>query len=224
MMRIVRMVDLSQEIYHNCPVLPQFDPPKLDYILIGPRDGWNLERLTLNLHTATHMDAPAHMADFRTTLDQIPVDQFQGSMVYIPLTHKQANEAITVADLQPYEERFGPEAIVILYTGWGEKRSWTKEFIFGSPFLSNEAAAYLVDKRIRGIGIDHFSIGGTGEENDETHRILLGSGIWIAEGLQLNDPALSNGEWQIMALPLKIRESSGAPARIVALQWKEDDK
>lgn len=220
-MRIARMLDLSQEIYHNCPVLPQFAPPRVEYLLVGPRDGWNLEQITMNLHTATHMDAPAHMADFRQTLDQIPVERFQGNLVYVPLSHKQANEPIRVADLRPYESRIDAEAVVALYTGWGEKRGWTKEFVFGSPYLSNEAAAYLRERGIRGIGIDHFSIGGTGGENEETHRILLGAGIWVAEGLQLNDPALAAGEWQIMALPLKIRDSSGAPARVVAFQWRE---
>lgn len=220
-MRITRMVDLSVDLYHNCPVLPQFAPPKLDYIQIGPRDGWNLEQVTMNLHTGTHMDAPAHMAHFRKTLDQFAVIEFQGNMVFVPCNHKQAGEPITVEDLKPYEDRLNGESVVILYTGWGEKRSWTKEFIFESPYLSNEGAAYLAQKGIRGVGIDHFSIGGTGEENEETHRLILEAGIWVAEGLILNDPALREGKWLVMALPLKFRETGGAPARVVALQLGE---
>ncbi|WP_166243080.1 cyclase family protein [Paenibacillus turpanensis] len=222
-MYIKKMIDLSQDIYHNCPVLPQFSPPKIEYLLIGPRDGWNLEQITLNLHTATHMDAPAHLADFRQTLDQIPVDRFQGRLVLVPLTSKPAGAPIEIEDLKAYEECFHEDSIVFLHTGWGEKRSWTKEFIYESPFLSNEAAQYLVDKNIRGVGIDHFSIGGTGEQNEETHRILLQAGIWIAEGLTLCDPELYSGPWHIMALPVKIRESSGAPARIVAFQAAADN-
>jgi kynurenine formamidase len=143
---IIRMIDLSQELYHNCPVLPEFAPPKLDYILVGPRDGWNLEQLTMNLHTATHMDAPAHMADFRLTLDAIPVERFQGRLVVLDMSGKKPGEPVTVADLLPYAERLSGEPVVFLYTGWGEKRSWTREFIYESPYLSTEGAGYLVEQ------------------------------------------------------------------------------
>jgi kynurenine formamidase len=219
MARIRQMIDLSQDLYHNCPVLTNQQPPKFEYYLIGPRDGWKMEQITMNTHTGTHMDAPSHLADFTTNLDEFPVDQFQGEMVLIPVNHKAKSEAITVSDLEPYADRIGPESIVLFYTGWGEKRAWTKEWIFESPYLSNDGARYLINRGVRGVGIDHFSIGGTGDENEETHRILLGAGIWIAEGLQLNDPELQQGEWHVMALPLKIRESSGAPARVVALRF-----
>lgn len=217
-MRIVRMVDLSQELYHNCPVLPEFEPPKLDYILVGARDGWTLERITMNLHTGTHMDAPAHLGDFALTLDRIPVERFQGKALYVPLSHKGSGEPITVDDLKTYADRMDDETVVLLYTGWGEKRGWSKEWVYGSPFLSNEAARLLAAIGVRGVGIDHFSIGGTGEENEETHRILLGAQVWVAEGLQLDDPDLNEGNWHIMAMPVKIRDSSGAPARVVAFR------
>lgn len=217
-MRIVSMIDLSQELYHNCPVLPEFEPPKMEYVLVGARDGWTLERITMNLHTATHMDAPAHLGDYTLTLDRIPVERFQGKALYIPLSHKKAGEPITPDDLRPYEDRMDDETVVLLYTGWGEKRGWSKEWVYGSPYVSNEAARLLVQRGIRGVGIDHFSIGGTGDENEETHRILLGAPVWVAEGLQLNEPALLEGSWHVMAMPIKIRDSSGAPARVVAFR------
>lgn len=219
-MRIRRMLDLSQDLYHNSPGTPNFDPPKLDYLAIGPRDGWKLERLTLTLHSGTHMDAPSHRNEFRTNLDEIPVERFQGKALYIPLAPaKQAGEPITPDDLAPYADRMDGETIVLLYTGWGEKRAWTTEWIYQSPFVNNEAARFLVRQGVRGVAIDHFSVGGTGDENDETHRILLGADIWIAEGLQLDRPELAEGDWHLFALPIKVRESSGAPARIVAVQY-----
>lgn len=220
-MRISRMIDLSQELYHNCPVMPEFEPPKLEYLLVGARDGWTLERITMNLHSGTHMDAPAHLGDFSLTLDRIPVERFQGRALFVPLGAKAAGEPITAADLEPYAGQMVDDTVVLLYTGWGEKRGWSKEWVYGSPYVSNEAAHLLVERGVRGVGIDHFSIGGTGAENKETHRILLGANIWVAEGLQLDDPALSDGEWHVMAMPVKIRDSSGAPARVVAFRMEE---
>ncbi|TBL75110.1 cyclase family protein [Paenibacillus thalictri] len=218
-MNISRMLDLTQDLYPNCPNLPIFEPPKFEYQFIGPRDGWKMERITMTTHSGTHMDAPSHMEEFRTDLDEYPVERFQGECVYIPLAGiKGAREPITPADLAPYLDRMNENSIVLLYTGWGEKRAWTKEWVYGSPFLHPDGARLIAEKKVKGIGIDHPSLGGTGEENENTHRTVLGAGIWIAEGLQLDYPELSEGQWHIMALPMKIRESSGAPARIVALQ------
>lgn len=220
MLNITRMVDLSQELYHLCPVLPDFEPPKMDYICVGPRDGWKLEQVTMNLHTGTHMDAPAHLGEYSKTLDQFPVDAFQGRMVFIPLQDRGKGYPIGRSDLEPYAAQLNSDAIVLLYTGWGKKRGWTREWIYESPYLSNEGARYLAECGVKAVGIDHFSIGGTGKENEETHRIVLGADMWVAEGLQLDDPALREGDWHVMAMPLKIRDSSGAPARIVAIQWE----
>ncbi|MDF2724239.1 MAG: hypothetical protein K0Q59_3914 [Paenibacillus sp.] len=218
MIRITRMIDLSQPLYHNCPVLPIVDPPKIDLLLIGPRDGWKLERITMSLHTGTHMDAPAHLEDFRLTLDRIPLERFQGPALWVDVSHKAPGEAILPADFVGYEERMTEESVVLVYTGWGQKRDWTKEWIYESPYISNEAAHFLAERNVKAVGIDHFSVGGTGAENEETHRILLGKEIVLIEGLQLDNPMLREGEWHIMALPLHIQESSGAPARVVAFQ------
>ncbi|MGA9174786.1 MAG: cyclase family protein [Thermoactinomyces sp.] len=219
-MKIKKMVDLSQDLFHQCPVLPSFEPPHFSYDCIGPRDGWKLERVNMNLHQGTHMDAPAHLVDFDLTLDQYSVEQFQGRLVLVDCREKQPLSPILINDLEPYQEQLGSDAVVVLNTGWGQKRAWTKEYIFQSPYLSNEAARWLVDRRVRGVGIDHFSIGGTVPENEETHRILLGAKVWIAEGLEIDHDALAQGEWYLFAMPLKIRDSSGAPARVVAVQYE----
>lgn len=230
MMPVRRMIDLSQELYHNCPVHPNHEPPSMDFLFNAPKDGWKLERITMNLHTATHMDAPSHLGDFKLNMDQIPVERFQGQLLYIPLGRgagegsevsrgKGPGEPITVEDLIPYSDRMDDNTIVFLYTGWGEKRDWSREWIYESPYLSNDAASLLAEKSVRGVGIDHFSVGGTGAENEQTHRILLGANIWVAEGLQLDFPELQEGDWHVFALPVKIRDASGGPARVVAVQY-----
>ncbi|MFC5647717.1 cyclase family protein [Paenibacillus solisilvae] len=217
-MRITRLLDLSQDIYHNCPMAPNLSPPEIKLDAIGGRDGWTNEIITMPLHTGTHMDAPAHIGGLDLTLDQISIERFQGNMVFIPLTKKPA-EPIFVSDLEPYQDRFHPESIVLLYTGWGEKRGWTKEWLFEIPYVSLEAARYLAEQRINGLGIDHYSIGGCGDDNHEIHRVLLGANIWIAEGLQLDAPELRTGDWHVMSLPIKVKDSSGAPCRTIALQY-----
>src|SRR5690606_5699891 len=117
--------------------------------------------------------------------------------------------------------QFNSESIVMLKTGWGQKFGWTKEWLFETPYLSLEAAEYLVKKQIKGIGIDHFSIGGFGEDNRAIHEVILGADIWVVEIVQLDNPKLMSGKWHIMSLPIKIRNSSGAPCRVVAIQYED---
>jgi arylformamidase len=223
-MRIRRMADLSQDIYHNCPVAPAFAPPRVELLRIGARDGWTVEQVTMNLHTATHIDAPAHLDPFRTTLDLMPVDRFHGELVLVELENLADCDApapILPEHLEKYKSLLGPDSIVLFYTGWGEKRGWTKEWLYESPYVCEQTASLLAEQGVRGVGIDHYSIGGTGPWNEATHRKLLAAGIWIAEGLQLSEPALRDGHWHIMALPVKFQGASGAPARVVAIQYEE---
>ena len=97
------------------------------------------------------------------------------------------------------------------------KRAKTDEWKFHSPYLAPDGAAWLVEHKIRGVGIDHFSIGGTREPgNARTHEILLGAGVWIVEELCLRDgwqTVLSQATFQ--ALPIFARGFSGAPCRAV---------
>src|SRR5690625_2127364 len=219
-MRIKHILDLSQDIYHDCPVAPDLTPPEIKLTSIGAKDGWTNEQITMTPHTGTHMDSPSHVGELTLTLDNISVDQFYGNMVLVPL-EKEPLEPITVADLKPYEEQFNSDAIVMLYTGWGEKRGWNKDWLYNLPYLSIEASKYLVGKKVKGIGIDNFSIGGFGEDNWEIHKIILGADIWVVENVELDNPLLRTGDWYVFSLPVKIKDCSGAPCRVVAIQYEE---
>src|SRR5512138_2229668 len=72
--------------------------------------------------------------------------------------------------------------------------------------LTPEIAHRLAARGVRAAGIDSLSIG-----DDETHRILLGAGIWVIEGLDLS--AVEPGRYELMCLALRIEGADGAPAR-----------
>ena len=72
--------------------------------------------------------------------------------------------------------------------------------------MTPDGARHMVECGVRTVGVDYLSVGAYGPEGDETHRILLGAGIWVIEGLQLEDvepgsvrtplPAAENREWR----------------------------
>ena len=66
-------------------------------------------------------------------------------------------------------------------------------------------------RRVRGVGIDHYSIGGSGPLNAETHTILLGSGIWVVEELKFPAEVFSLPQpLKFWALPMNWPGCSGA--------------
>src|SRR5262249_47453266 len=83
--------------------------------------------------------------------------------------------------------------------------------------LDTSAARLLAERRVRMVGIDYLSIG-RGKDGPEVHRILLGAGVVIIEGLDLS--RADAGFYDVVCLPLKILGGDGAPAR-VALRPRE---
>ena len=74
----------------------------------------------------------------------------------------------------------------------------------------------MVDRDIRTIGIDYLSVGGYQRDGVECHQVLLGAGVWIIEGLDLTK--VKPGKYDMICLPVKIRNSDGAPARAILRQ------
>ena len=86
--------------------------------------------------------------------------------------------------------------------------------------LTSEAAVYLVAQGVTLVGIDYLSIEQAHAPGHPVHRTLLGAGVVIIEGLDLSHvPA---GDYDLMALPLKIRDADGAPARVLLKEIQEE--
>ncbi len=213
----MRFFDLSQPVFDQCPNCPAHPPVRISLLANHTRDGWHLEGLTLASHSGTHLDAPLHKLAGGTSIDAIPLEQFNGPPHVADFTGSPPDRAIGATDLQSRLPAQLAGGIVLLNTGWGLKRARTDEWLHHSPFLAPDGAAWLVERGIKGVGIDHFSIGGTREPaNARTHEILLGAGIWIVEELRFADG------WEkiapratFQALPLFLKDFSGSPCRAV---------
>ncbi len=79
--------------------------------------------------------------------------------------------------------------------------------------MSAAAARFLVQRRVRTVGIDYLSVGGYLHDGVETHRIVLGAGIWLIEGLDVS--TVKPGAYQLVCLPLRVAGADGAPARAI---------
>jgi len=213
----MRLIDLSQPVFHDSPNCPAHPPVRSEILCDHPERGWRVELLTLASHTGSHVDAPLHKIAGGASIDDIPLEQWCGPAYIADCRGIAAGEQVTAEMLAAKLPDLPTDAIVLLATGWGEKRAKTDEWLRHSPCLSVDGAEWIVAKAVRGVGIDHYSIGGgTEPTNERVHTVLLGAGVWVVEELRF--PAEVFGLPQpvsYMGLPVNFRGHTGAFCRPV---------
>jgi kynurenine formamidase len=218
MKKHVKLYDLSQPIYHNCPGWPEYAPTVVSRDYYITRNGFNAETVTLNTHTGTHIDVPYHFLQDGRTVDDLPLDAFAGEAVFLDFRHKAADTPIDGSDLTPFANKIEEGDIVILNTGWGKKRASSREYLYEWPYLSGSGAEILLKKKVKGVGIDTLSLGGWGspDKGRPCHEILLGAGLFIVEELAIPDDLMDDRRLWFSAFPILLSGCGGAPARAVA--------
>ncbi|MGI6349013.1 MAG: cyclase family protein [Eubacteriaceae bacterium] len=218
-MKSFQVFDLSQPTYHNCPAWPTFAYPEIKNEAVVGFDGFTAERLDMNVHTGTHLDAPYHFFADGKTIDQMPLEDFMGEAIIINLADQiQPKQGIDLTHLKPFAEKITAGCIVLLYTGWGEKRSFTEAYYKDWPYVSQEAAEFFVQKQIKGVGTDGMSVGGWYEGTGRpSHEVLLSNNIWALEELFFPKELLAYDTCWLSAVPLKLQGVSGSPTRAYAM-------
>jgi arylformamidase len=154
------------------------------------------------------MDSPWHFLRGQGTMDDLPFEAVLGPCRVLSIKDPVS---IKVAELKKFKLRRGER---ILFRTKNSRVSWQKKsFDKNFVYLSADAAQYLVDRKIRTVGIDYFSVGGFYHDAVPTHHLLLGAKIWIIEGLNL--AAAPAGKYEMICLPLRIAQGDGAPARCI---------
>lgn len=221
MSREFLIYDMSQPIFHNCPGWPTYDLTEINMETVVGNDGFTSERLNLNSHTGTHLDAPYHFFPNEATIDEIPLEKFMGKAVIVNLEGIEACTAIGPEHMQKYEDKIKENSIVLINTGWCRKRGYTKEYYNDWPFLSKEGAEWLLDRKVKGVGIDGMSIGGWYEGTGRPpHEALLPRGVWLLEELYFPEELLKYDECYLAAVPLKLVGAGGSPTRAYAIIFK----
>jgi kynurenine formamidase len=213
----MKLIDLSQPVYDGSPNCPVHPAVRSEILRDHPKHGWRVELLTLSNHTGSHVDAPLHKIAGGASLDDIPLERFMGLAVIADLRGIGPSTPITVDMLRAKLPDPLADRIVLLATGWGDRRAKTDEWLYQSPYLAADGAAWLVEQKVRAVGIDHYSIGGiTDPINPRTHTVLLEAGVWIVEELRFPSEAFAVPQpFTFMALPVNLKGHTGAFCRPV---------
>src|SRR4026209_1629620 len=116
----MKLIDLSQPLFHDCPNCPVHPAVKSEIIADHPKDGWRVELLTLASHTGSHVDTPFHKLPHGANLDQIPLERWTGAAFIADLRDSKPDRALDGALLAGrLQGRSLQDRIVLLATGWG---------------------------------------------------------------------------------------------------------
>jgi arylformamidase len=175
-----------------------------------PHDRANVTQITLTTHTGTHVDPPRHFVHGAPTVDEIPLERWIGPCWVADVT--SAAPEIEVADLEAAGIPPGTERLVLKTRSselWG---THPNEFVDTFVALSVPAAEWIVARGIKLVAIDSLSVGPFHTTGLETHLALLDNDVVAVEGLDLR--GIEPGRYELLCMPLKIRNGDGAPARV----------
>lgn len=203
-----RIYDVTVPLSARVPVFP--GDPRFEMSFAHRMDEgkpYNVARMTLGVHSGTHIDAPYHFLKDGATVEHLPLDVLIGPALVALV---DAPRAIRRADVEAL--RLNGRARVLFKTRNGDairRPEFREDFVYLDP----GAAEALVEAGVRLVGIDYLSVEQFGSPDFATHHVLLGAGTVVVEGLDLVD--VPPGEYEVTCLPLPIVGADGSPARVV---------
>lgn len=210
----MKIIDISVPIKNNMVVWPG-DPSvnnqKVNDIEAG--DDANVTTICMSAHTGTHIDAPNHFVQGGQRIENLDLNVLIGEVEVIEIG--PSIELINAKVLEDLIKEKWP--IRVLFRTRNSERNLLGQDHFSEDFVavSKDAANYLVKRGVKLVGIDYLSIAPF-EDSVNPHVSLLKNEIVILEGLDLSH--VKAGVYHLIALPLKLEGSDGAPARVILIQ------
>ena len=198
------MIDITRRLYRGHPVWPGDTPFTLEPVSkIAEGASVNVGKLTTTTHLGTHLDAPYHYLEEGGRLESIPLSVLIGPCRVVDA---RGPDELTRGFLQGVElaER------TLFYTGQPDE--WRE---FPTLFMSvhPDAVAYLAERGVRLFGTDCPSVDPLTSKDLPGHKAFARHGIHILEGLALG--AVRPGEYELIALPLRLEGADASPVRAV---------
>lgn len=181
-------------------------------------DGLNAHSYEIYSHAGTHIDAPYHYGVNNRTIEDISLNRLIGKAWIVRIKGIRPKGLIRIDHLGPIAKQVQKGDSIIIQTGWSNYLGKAK-YRDQMPRISRELAQWMVKKSIKMLGVEPPSVADIRNMDETTliHHILLGGNVVIIEGLTNLEEIQSDQIW-LIALPLKIQNGDGAPARVIALE------
>jgi kynurenine formamidase len=210
------LVDVSHAVEHGMityrglptPLICDFLSREQSRAHYAPGTEFHIGKIDMVANTGTYLDSPFHRYATGKDLSELPLDRLANlDGVVIPAGLSQGR-AIGRDVFQGHDVR---GKAVLVHTGWDAH--WrTDRYFEGHPFLTRDAAEYLVAAGVVLVGIDSLNIDDTGDLTRPVHSLLLGAEIPIVEHLRGLDLLPGEG-FRFFAVPVKVKRMGTFPVR-----------
>jgi len=201
-----KIIDLTHTIDDRMPVYPGDEPTRLIWTKRLEQDKYNNHCLDINMHAGTHIDIPMHLLEDDRYMSDMQLSEFVGEGKVLDV---RGQPIIRLKD--EYRDTIAEGCIVLLCTG-SDKNFGSDKYFNDHPVLDIEFAKFLVQKRIKMLGMDTPS---PDKYPFDVHKLLLKNDIFIIENLKNVESLLGYDKINIIAFPLKVK-AAGALARVAA--------
>jgi arylformamidase len=214
-----KLIDLSHEVEHGmitykglpAPIICDFLSREESRHHYAEGTEFNIGKIEMVANTGTYVDSPFHRFADGIDLSELPLESLanlEGIVVHAQTPGRSISaKAFHGLDIK--------NKAVLIRTDWS--RYWrTDQYFEGHPFLTRDAAEYLVEFEAAFVGIDTYNIDDTTDGTRPAHTILLGHRIPICEhmcGLE----NLPDRGFRFHAAPVKVKAFGTFPVRAYAV-------
>ena len=207
----MKIYDITVPFSTNLPVYPGDPAVQINQVSsLESGDICTVSHLSFSSHTGTHVDPPSHFVAGAMTLDQLPLEVLIGKARVVDTGEIPAIDRAIIE-----QANLNGVARVLFKTR--NSRTWKEKnyskFDENFVYLETDAAELLVETGIKLVGIDYLSIEKFNFVEPATHWALLKNNVVIVEGLDLSE--VEEGEYELICLPMKIKDGDGGPARVI---------
>ncbi len=222
-MHFQRVVDLTHTLSKESPTWSGscgFSFTNQSKVTDKSRTNFTIQAFGMHAGVGTHMDAPAHCFTGARTIESIHVGELLSPCSVINISERVSEgSTLSLSDVVNWEKEHGRIKngdFIFIRTGWDkfffDKLHYRNNLRF--PSIDEEAAGFLNERGVVGIGIDTLSPD-LPDSGFPVHRIFLGAGKYIVENAANLHQLPPHGA-TVLALPLKIDGATESPIRLIA--------
>ena len=214
------LIDVSHTVEHGmitykglpAPLICDFLSREQSRSIYAPGTEFHIGKIEMVANTGTYLDSPFHRYANGKDLSELPLERLanlEGIVIAADLLH---GRAIDRAALRDHDLR---GKAVLIRTGWDT--NWrTDQYFEGHPFLTKDAAEFLVGAGVALVGIDSLNIDDTADLTRPVHSALLAAEIPIVEHLRGLRQLPADG-FRFFAVPVKVKNFGTFPVRAFGL-------
>jgi arylformamidase len=202
-----KLWDISPPVDAHSPVFPGDTPYTQQWAAtLSDTCPVNVSAITLSPHVGAHADAPLHYDPQGAAVGALDLAPFLGRCRVIHAL--DAAPLITLAHLQHALTDLPPRVLVRTYRQFPIAQFDTQLTGFDPACVQ-----HLADLGVQLIGIDSASIDPADSKQLPSHQVIRQRGLRVLENLLLDD--VPEGDYELIALPLKLMTADASPVRAV---------